>query len=84
MLFVFMALYSLLEMKRDIYLVFLTETMSTIRYLECWLRYKGTFVNYFRVLEEHVTPRAGLLGDHRQGGTRLSLPCSFLTKQYFF
>lgn len=66
MLFVLVALYSLLGMQRDIYLVFLTETMPIIRYLQCWLRYKGTFVNYFRVLEEHIAPRAGLPGDHKQ------------------
>ena len=66
MLFVLMALYPLLGMKRDIYLVFLTGTMPIIRYLQCWLRNKGTIVNYFRVLEEHVAPRAGLLADRKQ------------------
>lgn len=71
-------------MKRDIYLVFLTETMPIIRYLQCWLRYKGTILNYFRALEEHVAPRAGSLADHKQRGTRLSLPRSFSAKQYFF
>lgn len=53
MLSVLMALYTLLGMKRDIYLVFLTETIPIIRYLQCWLRYKGTIANDFRALEEH-------------------------------
>lgn len=85
MLFVPMALCPLLGMKRNIYLVFLTETMPKIRYLQCWPRYKGTIVNYFRVLEKHIAPRAGLLVGHKQRGTGLSLPCwFFLTKQCFF
>lgn len=58
--------------------------MPLIRYPQCWLRYKGTTVNSFHGLEEYTAPRAGVLADHKHRGTRLSLPCSFLTKQCFF
>lgn len=82
--FVVMALCPLLRMRRDTYLMFLTETILIIRYFQLRLRYKGAIINYFRVLQEHVAMRVSSLTDHKQCNTRLSLPHSFQTKLFFF
>lgn len=48
-------------MRRDTYLMFLTETIPIIRYFQFRLRYKGAIVNYFCVLQEHATMRVSSL-----------------------